>query len=114
MNANLLAAGGASCGVNNAIQLARRSGQIKVPLLLTGPATQGGLSFLKEHLDIAIFLADEVGFDSGMKSIVQSSRNSASTMRDVDKGWHGVVMFDKEPTLLTTMADWVAKVLREK
>lgn len=112
VNPNLLEAGGASCGVNNSIQLARRTGEIKALLLLTGPTTPNGLSFLKEHMDLAIFLADEEGFDSGIKSIVKSSKSPASTTRDVGKGWHGVLMFDKDQSILPTMADWVAKVLR--
>lgn len=109
---NRLAAGGASCGVDNSIQLARRSGEIKALLLLTGPTTKEGLAFLQGHPDIAMFLADESGFDSGIRAMVKSSTNPASTMRDVNKGWHGVTMFDKDPSLLTTMADWVTKALR--
>ena len=112
VNEKLLAAGGASCGVNNSIQLARRSGQIKAFLFLTGPTTPSGLSFLKEHPALAIFLADESGFDSGIKGVIQSSNNSASRMQDVGKGWHGVLMFEKDPTLLPSMVDWVVKVLQ--
>lgn len=109
---NRLAAGGASCGVDNSVQLARRSGQIKALMLLTGPTTQEGLAFLKGHPDIAMFVADESGFVSGIRTMVQSSTNQASTMREVNKGWHGVTMFDEDPSLLPTIADWLAKVLR--
>ena len=38
-----VAAGGASCGVNHAVQLARRSGRIKALVLLSGPTTEQGL-----------------------------------------------------------------------
>jgi len=112
VNAKLLAAGGASCGVNNAIQLARRSGEIKGLLFLTGPTTASGLAFLKEHPEIPIFNADEEGFDSGIGTLVQNSKHPASTHHNVGKGWHGVLMFDKDPSLLATMADWVTRVLR--
>ena len=112
VNAKLLAAGGASCGVNNSIQLAKRSGQIKALLMLTGPTTPPGLVFLKEHPELAIFLADEGGFDSGIRGIIESSKNSASRTHEVGKGWHGVLMFEKDPSLLPTMADWVLKVLQ--
>src|SRR6185295_1564522 len=95
VNKNLLAAGGASCGVNNSIHLALRSGQIKALLLLTGPTTRDGLAFLQEHPELPIFFADEVGFESGLEGILERSKNSATTMRDVGKGWHGVLMFDK-------------------
>ena len=112
VNGKLLAAGGASCGVNNSIQLAKRSGQIKALLLLTGPTTPAGLTFLKEHPELTIFLADESGFDSGIKGTIESSKNHSSKTHDVGKGWHGVLMFDKDPSLLPLMADWVVKVLQ--
>ncbi len=111
---SLLAAGGASCGVNNSIHLARRSGQVKALLLLTGPTTRDGVTFLKEHPELPIFFADEVGFESGMETVIESNKNPATTMRDVGKGWHGVVMFDKDSSLLPMMADWLAKVLLPK
>ena len=53
----------------------------------------------------------DIAAPDGVK-LVKSSTNPASTMRDVNKGWHGVTMFDEDPSLVTTMADWVAKVLR--
>jgi hypothetical protein len=68
---------------------------------------------LKEHPEIPVFLTDESGFDSGIKGAVETSKNSSSKTHDVGKGWHGVVMFDKDPSLLPMMADWVAKVLHD-
>ena len=109
---NLLAAGGASCGVNNSIHLARRSGQIKALLLLTGPTTPEGVTFLKENPNLPVYFVDEEGFQSGMESALESNKNSATTTREVSKGWHGVVMFEKDPSLLPLMADWLAKVLK--
>jgi pimeloyl-ACP methyl ester carboxylesterase len=105
-----LAAGGASCGVENSIQLARRSGQIKALIFLTGPASQAGLAFLQEHRKIPIYGADTPeGF---MKPLIETSTHPASTRREVAKGLHGVPMFEAEPTLPATMAEWLVQVLR--
>jgi len=107
-----LAAGGASCGVNNSVQLAKRSGEIKALLLLTGPMTKEGMAFLRTQTSLPIFAVDQAGFDSGMKALVGNSTNPNSTNVEVHKDWHGVVMFEGDPSLLDKMADWVAKVLQ--
>ena len=51
-----LAAGGASCGVDHAVQLARRSGQIKALVLLSGPTSDAGLEYIQRS-GIPVFLA---------------------------------------------------------
>ena len=105
-----LAAGGASCGVSNSMQLARRSGQIKALVLLTGPATREGLAFLRGHSTIPIFGVDSAeGF---MKPMFETSTSPATRTREVPSGWHGVMIFDKDPSLLPAVAAWVAEVLR--
>lgn len=107
---NRLAAGGASCGVDNSVKLASRSEQVKALVLLTGPLTQSGMAFLREHRNIPIYGADTP--EGYMKPIIENSTNPVSTRREVDKGLHGVNMFDAEPALMTTIADWLVKVLR--
>jgi alpha/beta superfamily hydrolase len=104
-----LAAGGASCSVENAVQLARRSEEIKALLLLTGPVTASGREFFQSHISFPVYWADSP--EMGYKAVIKST-NSATTTRDVAQDWHGVVMFDRDASILITMADWVAKVLR--
>ena len=53
---NRLAAGGASCGVDHAVQLARRSGQIKALALLSGPTSGPGMQDLQGS-GLPVFLA---------------------------------------------------------
>jgi dienelactone hydrolase len=110
-----LAAGGASCGVNNSVQLARRSGRIKALLLLSGHTTPEGLAFLREHANIAIFGAassEEAHAVSSIKAMVASSTHAATTMQVLNDAGHGVPMFDADPKLLPRVVDWLEKVLR--
>jgi dienelactone hydrolase len=109
-----IAAGGASCGVDHAVQLARRSGQIKALVLLSGPTTDEGLSYIRTS-SVPVFLAfsaDEAGPLPRMKLGVAKSRNPATTIREFMHAGHGVPMFTTQPTLLPELADWLGKVLR--
>jgi dienelactone hydrolase len=111
---NRIAAGGASCGVDFAVQLARRSGRIKALVLLSGPTSETGLAYIKDS-NIPVFFAysaDEGGPLPAMKSGVEVSKNSATTIRVFDRAGHGVPMFAAQPKLLPELADWVARVLR--
>jgi dienelactone hydrolase len=110
-----LAAGGASCGVSNAIQLARRNSQIRALVLLSGTTSKEGLNFLRQHPALPIFAAasnEEAPAVSGLNAIVATSTNPLSIMRVVDNAGHGAPMFDAAPALLPHVVDWVSKVLR--
>lgn len=111
---NRLAAGGASCGVDRAVQLARRSGQIKALVLLSGPTSDAGMEYIQSS-GIPVFLAfstNEGGPLPKMKSGVAASKNALTTIREFEHAGHGVPMFSAQPALLPELADWLAKVLR--
>ena len=111
---NRSAAGGASCGVDRAVQLARRSGQIKALVLLSGTTTDAGLEYI-QSTGMPVFLAfsaDEGGPLPRMKSGVAASKNPATTIRELEHAGHGVPMFGAQPSLLPDLADWLARVLR--
>jgi alpha/beta superfamily hydrolase len=115
VNKDRLGAGGASCGVNNAVQLAKRTGRISALLLLSGPTPESGLSYLREHPRTAIFAAATAEEDfavSSLKAVVATSTNPASTMRVLTKAGHGAVMFGADSTLLPAVRDWVVAALR--
>lgn len=110
-----IAAGGASCGVDHAVQLARRSGQIKALVLLSGPTSDAGLSYIQSS-NVPVFLAysmDEGGPLPKLKEGVSASKNKATTIREFEGAGHGVPMFSAQPTLLPELADWLAHVLGE-
>lgn len=112
---NRLAVGGASCGVNNSIQAARRSGQVRALLLLSGRTNSEGLAYLEEHPALAIFGAasSEEGFAvSSIRTMVETSSNPATTMQVLNNAGHGAPMFDADPGLLPMVVDWLAKVLQ--
>jgi dienelactone hydrolase len=109
-----LAAGGASCGVNNAIQLARRTNRIRALVLLSGPTTAGGLAYLREHPTIAIFAAastTEQFAVSALSAMTETSTNSATTLQVIDRPGHGVPLFDVDTALLPAIVDWLTRVL---
>jgi len=111
-----IGAGGASCGVHQSIQLARRSGAIKALVLLSGgsKAFDEGRNFLGASPSLPIFGAasaedgDAVGI---MRRIVRLSTNRSSTLKTYNHAGHGVPMFDKEKSLLPAIADWLESVL---
>ena len=110
-----LAAGGASCGVRNAVELARRSGRIDALLLLSGPTPDAGLAWLRAHATTPIFAAASATEDFAVQSlqkVVATSSSAATTMRVVRAPGHGVPMFAADSTLMPAIVDWVARVLR--
>lgn len=109
-----IGAGGASCGVNNSVELARRSGKINVLMLLSGPASKEGLLFLKEHPDLAIFGAASSEEDFAVKAIkemVSTSKNPLSKMTVLQNAGHGVPMFSADPGLLQSVTQWIIQAL---
>lgn len=110
-----LAVGGASCGVNNAVQVARRNGRLRALLLISGPTTEGGLSYLREHPQIAIFAAASVSEQfavTSLQAMTATSNHPATTLRVIDRDGHGVPLFDADPAFLPTLVDWLSRVLQ--
>jgi dienelactone hydrolase len=109
-----IAAGGASCGVDLAVELARRSGRIKALVLLSGATSDAGISYIRRaQLPVFFaFSADEGGPLPGMEAELTTSANRATTIRRLMNAGHGVPMFERDATLLPALADWVAKILR--
>lgn len=110
-----LAAGGASCGVDQAVQLARRNdGQVKALVLLSGAASAAGMTYIHDaNLPVFFaFSANEGGPLPGMKADLAGSKHPASRVREFAAAGHGVPMFTSEPALLPEVADWLAAVLR--
>src|SRR5713101_9404349 len=61
---DVIGAGGASCGVNQSIQLARRHPEVKSLVLLSGGTDRNGRAFLKSSARLPVFIAaadDDVG-----------------------------------------------------
>jgi dienelactone hydrolase len=114
VDATRIAAAGASCGVDRAVQLARRTGRIRALALLSGPTSDEGLAYIRTS-GLAVFFAfsaDEGGPLPAVQRGVEASANRASTTRVLEHAGHGVEMFRAHPELLTEVVGWLAEVLR--
>ena len=108
-----IAAGGASCGVDQAVQLARRSGQIKALVLLSGSASEAGMAYV-QSAGLPVFFAfsaDEGGPLPKMKTDVSASTHPSTTIREFRNAGHGVPMFESDKALLPDLGGWLANVL---
>jgi len=110
-----IAAGGASCGVYNSVELAMRNDKIKALFLLTGPIPGEGVTYIKSHPDVPVFAienGDETAAVKELDSIIKLSKNPASTMKAYPNGAHGVPIFTKYPEIITTVTKWLVQVLK--
>jgi dienelactone hydrolase len=112
-------AGGASCGVNNAIELARRYPEVKSLVLLAGPTDRAGRLFLQSSRNIPIFTsaADDDMFGPQvllMQWYFSLSPNSASRFAHYPSGGHGAEMFSVQTDLPGIIADWFLATLENR
>ncbi len=111
-----IGAGGASCGVNNAIQLARKHPDVKALMLLSGPTDREGRFFLQSSKRLPIFTAaaedDKYGnLVDTMQWLFSVSPNPASRFAHYAAGGHGADMFAVNKELPGVIADWFSAVL---
>jgi dienelactone hydrolase len=110
-----VAAIGASCGVNQSVQLARRHPEVKTVVLLSGGANQAARLFLRDTPALPIFAAASRG-DSGavdqMRWLLGWSRNPANRFIEYKAAGHGTDMFAVEKDLEPAILEWFATNLR--
>ena len=114
-----IGAGGASCGVNNAIQLARRHAEVKALVLLSGGTNRDGRLFLQKSNSIPVFTAaadDDVfgNVTQIMQWFYSLSPNRGSRFQQYATGGHGAEMFGSHPELLELIVRWVQATLNDK
>ena len=106
---DLIGAAGASCGVNQSVQLARRHPQVKSLVLLSGDTNRQGRVFLQNSPQIPIFAAaadDDNGVVEVLQWIVAYSRNPGNQFRRYATGGHGIEMFAPHPELTEIIVNW--------
>ncbi len=111
-----IGAGGASCGVNNAIRLARKHPDVKALMLLSGPTDRDGRLFLQSSKRVPVFTAaaedDKYGkLVETMQWLFSVSPNPASRFVHYPDGGHGADMFTVHKELPGVIADWFNAVL---
>lgn len=106
---DVIGAGGASCGVNQSIQLARRHPEVKSLVLLSGFTDRDGRLFLKQAKQLPLFGSaadDDGGAVEQMQWLLSLSPNSANTFQHYQSGGHGIEMFAPHRELTGLILSW--------
>ncbi|MGH9557076.1 MAG: alpha/beta fold hydrolase [Terriglobales bacterium] len=109
-----IGAGGASCGVNQSIQWARRHSEVASLVLLSGGTTTDGRKFL-QHTPVPIFVSaseDDGGVVALMRWLQGFSRNPQNKFVQYKKAGHGTDMFVVEGELPGLIVQWFETTLR--
>lgn len=113
---DVIGVGGASCGVNNSIQTARRHVEVKSLVLLSGNTDLKGRQFLRESTKLPIFFA--VADDDEFPTSIVAIEWLYSIAADPDKkfvhvatGGHGADMFKVHPDMPGQIVDWYVTTL---
>jgi dienelactone hydrolase len=108
--------GGASCGVNNAVQTARRHPEVKTLVLLSGTTNEDGRAFLQASGTLPVFIsasADDGDVLPYMRWLASFSHDERSRLVAFQAAGHGADMFKVEKTLPGTIVEWFDKTLSE-
>jgi dienelactone hydrolase len=111
-----IGAAGASCGVNQAVQLARRHPEVRTVVLLSGGITASGRELIRDSAWLPIFGAASHG-DGGavetMRWAMGWSRNPSNTFVEYQAAGHGTDMFAVEKELQPQVLAWLETHLRD-
>ena len=114
VNAHVVGAGGASCGVNQAIHLAIRHPEVKSLVLLSGNADRDGRAFLSASEKMPVLLSaadDDGGAVELMEWLYSLSTNPGSKFVEYPNGGHGVEIFAAHKELPALIVDWYVQTL---
>jgi dienelactone hydrolase len=104
-----IGAAGASCGVNQSIQLARRHSNIKTVALLSGNTNEQGRDYLQYAPWMPVLAAASDG-DGGilpyMRWLLGFSGNAKNKMLEYKAAGHGTDMFAVEAGLEPALVEW--------
>jgi len=108
--------GGASCGVNNSVQAARRHPEVKSLVLLSGNTDLAGRNFLREETNVPVFLAyaDDDEFKPSITAIqwlYEITADPSKKLVHYSDGGHGADMFRMHPDLPNQIVDWYTTTL---
>ena len=113
---DIIGVGGASCGVNNSVQTARRHPEVKSLVLLSGNTNLDGRNFLRNSPNLPIFfaVADDDEFPPTVITVewlYSLDANSGKKLVHYAKGGHGADIFPVHPELIGLIVDWYATTL---
>jgi dienelactone hydrolase len=110
-------AGGASCGVNQSIQLSRRHPEVKSLVLLSGNTDRAGRQHLASKSSPPLSIAasdDDDGIVETMAWIDASSGNPTNRFVEYKTGGHGTQLFAPHPELQGEIVSWYEATLSGK
>src|ERR1700732_4293804 len=113
---DVIGVGGASCGVNNSIQTARRHTEVKSLVLLSGNTDLKGRQFLRESTKLPVFfaVADDDEFPPSIVAIEWLYSLDADPEKKfvhVATGGHGADMFKVHPDMRGQIVSWYVTTL---
>lgn len=111
---DVIGAGGASCGVDNSIQLSRRHPEIKSLVLLSGGTGRSSRQHLRAKSSPPLMIAaadDDGNVVQFMEWIDASSGNDTNRFVEYKAGGHGTDMFKPHPDLPTEIVAWYEATL---
>lgn len=114
VDAHVVGAGGASCGVNLAIHLAMRHPEVKSLVLLSGNADRQARASLEKSERMPVLLAaadDDQGAVELMQWLYSLSTNPGSKFLEYPNGGHGVHIFAAHKELPASIVDWYSQTL---
>jgi dienelactone hydrolase len=113
----VMGAGGASCGVNQSIQLSRRHPEVKSLVLLSGNTDLSGRQYLHGKPSLPLMIAaadDDDGIVETMSWIDASSGNPVNRFVEYKTGGHGTNLFAPHPELPGEIVAWYEATLSGK
>jgi len=107
--------GGASCGVQNSVQVARRHPEVKSLVLLSGATDLNGRNFLRTtKLPVFFSFADDDEFRAtvlGMQWLYALTGTPEKKLAHYATGGHGSDMFPVQKQLPSLIAEWYVQTL---
>jgi dienelactone hydrolase len=113
---DVMGVGGASCGVNNSIQTARRHPEVRSLVLLSGNTDLNGRTYLRNSAKTPVFfaVAEDDEFPPTVEAIewlYSVTSNPGKKFVRYEKGGHGADMFPVHPELPGTIVGWYVTTL---
>src|ERR1700680_682943 len=113
---DVIGVGGASCGVNNSIQAARRHTEVKSLVLLSGNTDLKGRQFLRESTKLPVFfaVADDDEYPTSIVAIewlYSLDADPGKKFVHVATGGHGADMFTVHPDMPGEIVNWFVTTL---
>ena len=113
---DMIGVGGASCGVNNSVQLARRHPEVRSLVLISGVTDLKGRQFLRDSARVPVFfsVADDDEFPTiplAIEWLYSLTSNPGKTFAHYATGGHGVEIFAVRPDLPGIIVGWYVTTL---